>query len=303
MARGTPLAAAAMLAQADAIGEWVDGLSEDDYDRPSVLAGWRVAELVAHLGLMLQAVVDVAGKSSGQRPRSIAGYLAGYPAAAEAIRDRELAAARGRAGRQLAATYAQGRDAVRRLLDGPPDAATTAARSGSSGPPAPPGDLGGTPDAATTHGRDAVRRRIDRPPDPAGTVLGGPGPIRWNDYLVTRVIELVVHADDLARSLPDREPLALDRQALRVATVALARALAERAPGQSVELRVPPYAAVQCVEGPRHSRGTPPNVVETDPLTWVRLAAGRLGWTEAVAGPFVRASGPRANLAPWLPIL
>ncbi|HEY5987111.1 MAG TPA: sterol carrier family protein, partial [Streptosporangiaceae bacterium] len=67
--------------------------------------------------------------------------------------------------------------------------------------------------------------------------------------------------------------------------------------------RVPPYAAVQCVEGPRHSRGTPSNVVETDPLTWVRLAVGRLRWDEAMSAGLVRASGIRADLAPYLPVL
>ena len=59
---------------------------------------------------------------------------------------------------------------------------------------------------------------------------------------------------------------------------------------------------MQCVEGPRHTRGTPPNVVETDPLTWIRLAAGRLDWREAVTGGAVRASGERADLTGWLPL-
>jgi hypothetical protein len=78
--------------------------------------------------------------------------------------------------------------------------------------------------------------------------------------------------------------------------------LAGRAPGRAVEVRVPPYAAVQCIEGPRHTRGTPPNVVETDPVTWIALAAGRAGWAEAVATGKVRASGPRADLSAWLPL-
>ena len=106
-----------------------------------------------------------------------------------------------------------------------------------------------------------------------------------------------MHADDLARSLPDRPEPEITRPALKLTATTLARVLAERAPGRSVELRVPPYTAVQCVEGPRHTRGTPPNVVETDPLTWVRLAAGRLGWSDAVEAAKVRASGPRADLA------
>lgn len=91
--------------------------------------------------------------------------------------------------------------------------------------------------------------------------------------------------------------------ALRAAVRYLCDLLAAGAPGRAVEVRVPPYAAVQCVEGPRHSRGTPSNVVETDPVTWVRLAAGRLPWGEAMAAGLVRASGIRADLAPYLPLL
>jgi hypothetical protein len=83
----------------------------------------------------------------------------------------------------------------------------------------------------------------------------------------------------------------------------LADALAVKAPGGSVEVRVPPFAVVQCVEGPRHTRGTPPNVVETDPLTWIRLATGRLGWADALAGARVGASGERADLGAFLPVM
>lgn len=139
---------------------------------------------------------------------------------------------------------------------------------------------------------------------PAARAVRAPrGPISPADYLVTRAIEMVVHADDLSRSLPGREPVELDRGALRVVCQTLADVLATRAPGRSLELRVPPYAAVQAVQGPRHTRGTPPNVVETDPLTWVRLAAGRVTWTEVRRGASVQASGERADLAPWLPLL
>ena len=97
-----------------------------------------------------------------------------------------------------------------------------------------------------------------------------------------------------------REPTA---PLLRDATRALLAALADLAPGRSVEVRVPPYGAVQCVPGPRHTRGTPPNVVETDPLTWLRLATGRLEWSEAVADGRVRASGVRADVSQYLPLV
>ena len=82
--------------------------------------------------------------------------------------------------------------------------------------------------------------------------------------------------------------------------------LAIQAPGRSVEVRVPPYGAVQCVAGPRHTRGTPPNVVEIDAMTWVALAtgaAGEFGWTAATAEGLVKASGERADLSPFLPLV
>ncbi|WP_326838110.1 sterol carrier family protein [Amycolatopsis rhabdoformis] len=81
------------------------------------------------------------------------------------------------------------------------------------------------------------------------------------------------------------------------------KALAADAPGRSVEVRVPPFAAVQCVEGPRHTRGTPPNVIETDPRTWLELATGLLDWPSAVDAARVTASGSRADLSHWLPVV
>lgn len=81
------------------------------------------------------------------------------------------------------------------------------------------------------------------------------------------------------------------------------RTLAQIAPGNTLEVRVPPFAAVQCIAGPRHTRGTPPNIVETDPRTWLELATGRLDWSAAVDAGRVNASGIRADLAQWLPIV
>ena len=92
------------------------------------------------------------------------------------------------------------------------------------------------------------------------------------------------------------------REALRGATIYSLGLLEQRAPGRSVEVRVPPFGAVQCVPGPRHTRGTPPNVIETDPVTWVLLAAGRLSWERARQDKRVDASGPRADLAAYLPL-
>ena len=92
------------------------------------------------------------------------------------------------------------------------------------------------------------------------------------------------------------------RSVVGAAVKTSARWLAQQVPGRSVELRVPPHVAVQCVPGPRHTRGTPPNVVETDAATWLRLATGELVWEQAVADGRVRASGNRADLSSLLPL-
>lgn len=122
------------------------------------------------------------------------------------------------------------------------------------------------------------------------------------------VVALVLLADDLSRALPDHEPVPLVRSALRIACRTLTEQLATRHPGRSVEVRVPPYAAVQCSPraddpGPTHTRGTPPNVVETDPLTFLRLATGRTTWADAFASGLVSASGLRADLSEVLPLV
>lgn len=78
--------------------------------------------------------------------------------------------------------------------------------------------------------------------------------------------------------------------------------LAASTPGNSVEVRVPPFGVVQCVEGPRHTRGTPANVVETDAETWLGLVTGRLTWAQALADGMLRVSGTRADLSALLPL-
>ncbi|MEV4491008.1 sterol carrier family protein [Micromonospora coxensis] len=93
-----------------------------------------------------------------------------------------------------------------------------------------------------------------------------------------------------------------ERPVYREAVRALLAALADRAPGRSVEVRVPPYGAVQCLPGPRHTRGTPPNVVEMDPATWLAVATGRLSWADAVTDGRVQVSGNRADLSAHLPL-
>ncbi len=135
---------------------------------------------------------------------------------------------------------------------------------------------------------------------------GGRGPISAEDLIDTRIIEVLVHSDDLSRSLPEQQPVPLQRAALSRGVRSLAAMLAARHPGRSVEVRVPPYAAVQCGvgdPGPTHTRGTPPNVVETDPITFLRLTTGRTAWADAVRAGTVHASGLRADLSGVLPLL
>lgn len=90
-----------------------------------------------------------------------------------------------------------------------------------------------------------------------------------------------------------------DRRALTKHFLALLQGIA---PGASVEVRVPPYAAIQCIEGVRHTRGTPPAVIEMSAEVWLALARGSREWAEALASGDVRASGERADLSPFLPL-
>ncbi|MGW0878967.1 sterol carrier family protein [Streptomyces sp. NPDC002671] len=156
-------------------------------------------------------------------------------------------------------------------------------------------------DAYLAHVESSLRALLDEHP---GTRLlaTSVGALPLDDYLVTRTVELVVHTDDLNAAVPGLD-VPFDRQALAAATRLLADALALKAPGGSTEVRVPPFAVVQCVEGPRHTRGTPPNVVETDPLTWVRLATGRVAWKDALDEAKVSAGGERADIGGLLPLM
>ena len=119
------------------------------------------------------------------------------------------------------------------------------------------------------------------------------------DPAKTRLAVLAV-ADwlrDETRPAPDRDSLA---SAVRLT----ARTLAALAPGASVEVRIPPFAAVQCVAGPKHTRGTPPNVVETDPRTWLLLATGMMSLADAQSTGALGLSGSRAGeIDHWLPLI
>ncbi len=109
-------------------------------------------------------------------------------------------------------------------------------------------------------------------------------------------IKVVIEAHKDAIFLPESDP------AMVTAVRYLLEELAETAPGNSVEVRVPPLGATQCIEGPRHTRGTPPNVVEMSPRVWFDLALGNISWDAASANHLVSSSGVRASLEEVLPI-
>ena len=110
-------------------------------------------------------------------------------------------------------------------------------------------------------------------------------------------------APDSADDAAPAEPAApVPRTTLATAVRYSLEEVTARAPGNSVEVRVPPYGVTQCVEGPRHTRGTPPNVIECDAATWLAMVSGQLSWADAVAAGRVAASGLRADLSGLLPL-
>ncbi|MDQ1705560.1 MAG: hypothetical protein QOF18_1926 [Frankiaceae bacterium] len=137
--------------------------------------------------------------------------------------------------------------------------------------------------------------------DDATLLPAAGGVITLAHYLPSRCLEGCVHALDLAAAAGVAAEL--DPEAEAVTARLLAATLAARHPGRSVEVRVPPVVAVQVLSGPRHTRGTPPNVVETDPVTWLELATGRVSWAAALEAGRVSASGERADLSSCLPVL
>lgn len=125
---------------------------------------------------------------------------------------------------------------------------------------------------------------------------GGPPTLPTMARAVTRrQLAAALAAIDAAGPEPDRATTA---EAVRASL----RWLAQQHPGKAVEIRVPPFAAVQAIGGLSHTRGTPPNVVETDPVTWIGLVTGAVAWDDALAGGRVTASGTRADLSSLLPL-
>lgn len=189
-------------------------------------------------------------------------------------------------------------DAYSYYDDSADDAAEARTRTAGVTPAELRARLGAAVPAATA----ALSDPSDRA-DPRRLVRVASGALPLSDFLVSRAVEGVVHGLDLAAATGT--PPAAEPTAMTAAVRLLAGILVRRRPGRSVELRVPGPngVAVQCVEGPRHTRGTPPNVVETEARSWLELATGRLSWSTAIADGRVRASGSRADLSAYLPLL
>ncbi|MFJ9445462.1 sterol carrier family protein [Kitasatospora sp. NPDC101235] len=255
---------AGLAGQTRALRAAVAALGTGQLDLPTRLGQWRVRELLAHLAVQLEYVpAHLEDLPQGRAPLDLLGWVAGVGTVAPLLDEQ----ARERSAAEFAG-----------------DAASVAAAFGRAA--------------------DALTALLERPEaaDPARRFEIRLGSMALSDMLVTRLVETVVHADDLADAL-GLDAFPHDRQALAAVTRLLADALADQAPGGAVEVRVPPYAVVQAVPGPKHTRGTPPNVVETDPLTWIRLATGRADWAAAVEAAQVSASGERSDLRAYLPVL
>ena len=267
MARTRRTPGEALVEQGWALHTWLDALGPDAFRQPTVLPGWDVHALLAHLVQLLDGMLADLARPTRAAPLANTLLVARYAAGAARIEAREVALAASRTPREL--------------LD----------------------QLGTTLGTVET----AVAAGTDLP----AAVSSAEGPVTPADLVGTRVVELVVHADDLSRSWPDHEPVPLLRPALGVASRTLAGILADRYPGRSVEVRIPPYAAVQCSAvrggvldpGPTHTRGTPPNVVETDAVTFFRLCTGRTAWDDALTSGVIAASGLRADLSEMVPLL
>lgn len=250
------------------VRDWVATQAESGglkgWQAPTRLPGWRVSDLCAHLALTLRTVEEVQPAARGARASTLAQYVASYPDD-----------------------------------DGTTDASARHEVGGSDRLPA---DVVVAFDNALTSAAEHLITLSDRLPRSGAVQIRG-STLRLGDFLATRCIEAAVHTRDLAHAVGDPPIVDVPRPTLKSSCRALLDVLAENVPGHAVEVRVAPFAAVQCFEGPRHTRGTPPNVVEMAPGTWLDLAAGRLTWQDALTDASVSASGARADLSSALPLL
>lgn len=236
-------------------------LSQDEFERPSVLPHWDVRTLTAHQLVNHAQLFEALDCPTGARPLALHSYLRGLRSQRHRINQLAVEVADNETGGRLAS---QLRHSVAEMV--------------------------------SYFANETIPQ----------TVATSTDPLSITDYVRRLIIEWVIHSDDLSRSVPEREPMALDPSALADAVRTLADAFAKGHPGRSIEVRVPPYAAIQCGSGsdePTHTRGTPPTVVETDPQTFLRVATGRTLFRDELAGGTIEASGVRRDLTPMLPLL
>ncbi|AKH83848.1 hypothetical protein AA958_18380 [Streptomyces sp. CNQ-509] len=256
----------ALTAQVRALSAAAHALDERRLALPSGLPGWDVRLLLAHVAGEIETVPRLLAEPPPAAVRAAVDLPRWAVSTAGAADD--LAAGAVRDAERISTAYGDGPAALASALD------AAAERLAAAAPEAVRSDR-------------LLPHRF--------------GPMTALDVTVTRLVELVVHSDDLTRATG--ADVTLDRGAVAATVRVLADALAAKSPGAAVEVRIPPYAAIQCIEGPRHTRGTPPNVVETGPLTWIRLATGRTEWAAALEEGSVAASGERADLSGVLPVL
>ena len=237
------------------IDDVVAVLANEAFDRRTRLGAWRVAELVAHIG-MPHLTSLLGGPSAPIAEIDVVGWASGCAPSAAAVDERARSMTDEARPAELHTLVHETRLGAVKALD----------------------DI-----------------------DPEFVVPARFGAMPITDYLATRCVELTVHSLDLGDALGT--DVVLDADATAVAVRLLAQVLATTTPGHSVEVRIPPYAAVQAIEGPRHTRGTPPNVVEMDPRTWLEVSTGRVAWNDALDAGRISASGERADLSPYLPLL
>jgi uncharacterized protein (TIGR03083 family) len=256
----------ALLEQSGTVLGWLRGLPSEAFERPTVLPDWSVRQLTGHLVLVHSGLVRLLDQPTTEPALPLYEFVRRYRRDVEMIMASTFDRSEGLTGKEVVARL---ESAI-----------------------------------------DDVAARLDAGVQMSQVITTPRGPTTIEDFIATRIVELIVHTDDLNRSIPEETPAALQRSALARCTRTLAGILAGRNPGRSIEVRVPPYAAVQCAirgaigdPGPTHTRGTPPNVVETDPVIFLRLATGRISWTDAVAAGSIHASGLRADLSPVLPLL
>lgn len=268
VAKGSTRPAEALLEQSQTLLSWLRTRSETDFSAPSVLPGWDVRTLTGHLVLIHSALATALDQPSRAVPIPLHEWV-----------------------RRFSLIPQRGHEEQR----------SRAAAVDPAGP-----RTGGELLSELARAVDTLSDRLlgsAALPQVLDTQVGASS---LGDVVSSRVVEVVVHADDLSRSFPDAAPVTLHRRALSVCSRTLTSVLSGLHPGRSIEVRVPPFAAVQCgigEPGPTHTRGTPPNVVETDPVTFFRLATGRMAWAEAMHSGRVAASGLRADLSEALPLL